>query len=196
MTIVGLLDDRSRPDFRDTYEAHIRRSVRLDAALGRIRLGGVTLGERELGGLERVRLLVGEIRALTLAAEADAMAADRDRRPRLRLLLSLLRGRRLFVRIAPLAGWDPDFSVFTRARPHGSADGENARSVLMVGPHWFDRPYSHPGPALGVVLEGPPAVRAGARFDELWAGAHDLRHPVEAVLADALRREPDRVRSE
>lgn len=186
----ALLEDRNRPDFRDLYELHVRRAVALDAALSRIRLGGVTLGERELGGLTRIRLLVGEIRAFTVAAEAEAMAADPRRRPRLTLLLALLREERLEVRIAPLAGWSPDFSVFTGAYgSHQEQGSEGPVRILMLGPHWFDRPYPHAGPAFGVVLEGAPAERARIRFDELWAGAYDLRHPVETVLSDTLQRE-------
>lgn len=193
MTVAALLDERARPDFRDTYELYARRAATLDVAVRRIRLSGVTLGDGELGGLARIRLLVGELRLLAVASEAEAMAADEVRRPRLALLLSLLREGRLQVRISPLAGWNPDFSVFSGGRGDGSAAGAASDpaaqpTVLMVGPHWFERPYPHPGPAFGVAIEGVAALLGRRRFEELWRGGHDLRPPVEAVLADALRR--------
>ncbi len=176
--MTTLLDDRARPDFREVYGHHAAAACALDAAVRRIRLGGMTLDRTELGGLERMRVLVAELNALSLSYEAEAMAVDPERRPRLRFLLEQVRAERLRVRIAPLAGWDPDFTVFSRGRPE----------TLMLGPHWFARPYPHPGPAFGVVLGEEPAARAEARFEELWAGAHDLRGPIEGLMRDALRR--------
>jgi hypothetical protein len=58
----------------------------------------------------------------------------------------------------------------------------------MIGPHWFERPYPHPGPALGVLIAGAPAIRALERFEELWAQAHDVKGPIEEILEAALRR--------
>lgn len=179
-----LIDERSRPDFRDVYARRAARSVCLDAAVGRIRLGGMNLGERELGGLSRIRLVVGQLGVLTLSSEAETLAADPARRPRLALLLSLFEAGRLNVRIAPLAGWNPDFSVFHPSdRPDGSQD-ESA--TVLLGPHLFDRPYPHPGPAFGIELEGDAATLAAERFEVLWMGAHDLKHPIVSVLSDAL----------
>jgi hypothetical protein len=182
-----LLDERSRPHFREVYGYHAARSVALDAAVGRIRLAGMSLGLRELKGLKRIRLLLAEMNALSFGAEADALAAHPARRSRLAFLSSLLDENRLDVRTAPLAGWSPDFSVF-----HGPGssvcDGTLGDPVLMVGPHWFESPYPHRGPAFGVVLAGPPAARAGARFEELWGSGHDVRAPVKGLFHEVLRR--------
>jgi hypothetical protein len=179
-----LLDERSRPDFRALSGRHASRAIRVDAAVRRIRLGGMDLGRDEIGGLERVRLVLGEMDALTLSSEADALASDPERRGRLRLLMELLDGGRLEIGIAPLAGWSPDFSVFV---------GKPGRpSTAMIGTHWFERPFPHPGPALGVVITGPSAARAAERFDEIWRRAHDLRAPIRRLLSEALVRSPVR----
>jgi len=176
--MATLLEDRARPDFRDVYGRHASAAATLDAAVRRVRLVGMTLGREELGGLRRMRVLVAELNALALSGEADSMGADPSRRPRLEMLLLLFEEGRLYVRTAPLAGWDPDFTVFGREEP----------VTVMLGPHWFERPYPHPGPAFGVVLDGEPARRAHARFEGLWSGAHDLRRPVEELIREALRR--------
>ena len=187
MQSAQLLDERSRPDFREVYGFHAARAGRLDAAVNRIRLGGMTLGRKELGSLEAIRLLIGEVNALTLASEAQSLAIDPSRRTRLELMLSLLGERRLQVRIAPLASWSPDFSVFSGAARTPDQDGAGQRSpVLMIGMHWFERPYPHPGPALGIVLVGGLALRARERFEELWGGAHGLAEPITSVLQEAL----------
>ena len=176
--MATLLDDRGRPDFRDVYGRHASLAVTLDAAVRRIRLAGITLGSQELGGVQRMRVLVAELNALTLSGEAEVIGADPSRRPRLELLLRLFEEERLSVRAAPLAGWDPDFTIFGREQP----------DTVLLGPHWFERPYPHPGPAFAVVLVGDPARRAHVRFEELWSGAHDLQRPIEVLLREALRR--------
>lgn len=143
----------------------------------------MNLGNRELGGLSRVRLVVGQLNPLTLSSEAEVLSVDPARRPRLELILSLFDAGRLHVRIAPLAGWNPDFSVFyASADPDSPADP----SSVLLGPHLFDRPYPHPGPAFGISLGSPAATLAATRFEALWMGAHDLRHPIVSVLSDAL----------
>jgi hypothetical protein len=173
-----LLDERGRPDFRDVYGRHASVAATLDAAVRKVRLAGVTLGSREIGGVRRMRVLVAEMNALTLSGEAEAIGADPSRRQRLELLLQLFDEGRLAVRTAPLAGWDPDFTIFGRKKPE----------TLLLGPHWFERPYPHPGPAFGVVLSGDHARRAHARFEGLWSSAHDLRRPIEELIREAFRR--------
>lgn len=173
------------------YGRLARNATEIDAAVGRIRLAGMDLGDRELGGLRRIRLLVGRMNALALSCEAHALAADPDRRDRVRLLASLLEGGRLEVRIAPLAGWSPDFSCFRGVDPEaGVRDlrGHGTGQAVLIGPHWFERPYPHPGPALGALLGGAHARRAGKRFEETWSGGHDLRDAVGSVLTSALQR--------
>jgi len=154
--------------------------VALDAALTRIRLSAMDLGPDDLGPLRRIRVLLAEVSALSLTAEAEALALRPERRERLRFFLERLRAGTLRVRLAPLAGWAPDFSVFHR--PGGSA------AVLLVGPHRLERPYPHPGPAFASVHRGPAAGRAALRFREIWKRAHDLQAPLVRILGGVLER--------
>jgi hypothetical protein len=180
-----LLDERGRPDFRDVYAREAARALALDAALTRIRLSALDLGPGELGRLERIRVLLAEMNALSLAAEAAGLAARPGGGERLRFLIQGLEEGTLAVRLAPLAGWAPDFSVF-----HPPPGGEG---VLVVGLHRLERPYPHPGPAFASVHRGADVARAAARFRELWARAHDLRAPLVRTLRGAAVRGPDGV---
>jgi hypothetical protein len=193
-----LLDERSRPDFRELYGRYATLARSLDAAVRRVRLGGIDLGVGEIGGLERLRLLLGEVNSLALSTEAEALACDPERRRRLDVLMSLLENRRLRVRIAPLAGWTPDFSVFlppvddtVDGRPQ---TGGFTEPTLMLGTHWFERPFPHPGPALAVRITGPEALSAQRRFEEIWRRAHDVEDPIRSILREALRRGTSPVR--
>lgn len=196
MEPVQLLDERSHPDVRAVYGRLAAEAGELDAAVGRVRLGGMTLEEGELGSLSRIRLLMGEMNALTLSSEAEAMAADPLRTGRIRFLAGLLEEGRLEVRISPMAGWNPDFSIFTRRsgaagrETPSNREDEPAESgaTLLVGPHWFVRPYPHPGPAFVVILGGAPALMARNRFMEAWDRGHDVRTPLVSLIARALRR--------
>jgi hypothetical protein len=172
-----LLDERGRPDFRDVYAREAGRARALDAALSRIRLSALDLGAGELGRLERIRVVLAEMNALSLAAEAAALAARPGGGERLGFLIRGLEGGTLSVRLAPLAGWAPDFSVF-----HPPPGGE---AVLVLGLHRLERPYPHPGPAFASVHRGADAARAAARFRELWERAHDLRDPLLRILRGA-----------
>ena len=181
-----LLDERTRPDFREVYGLHAAHSDTLDAAGSRVRLGGMNLGDRELGVLRKIRPLVREMNALTLASEARSLAMDPLRDGRLGLLASLFGEGHLDVRIAPRAEWSPNFSVFSYSGQSGAPDESGPHSpTLMIDPHWFERPYPHPGPALGVLLTGAPAVQPHKRFEEAWVQGHDIRGPIEWVLSEA-----------
>lgn len=212
MSRCRLLDERSRPDVRAAYGTLARRASRLDAAVHRIRLGGMTLSEPELDPLRRIRLLMGEMNALNLSWEAEAMVADPQRVSHLRYLEALLEEGRLHVRLAPLAAWNPDFSVFHRTRPAaGQRTGEAGPTrnegssvpsgsapdairqdgaVLLLGPHWFVRPYPHPGPAFTAIIRGAPARLAARRFEETWQRGHDVRAPLLALIRRALAAPP------
>ncbi len=192
-----LLDERSRPDLRHLYGQLAARARLLDAAVGRIRLGGMNLNRPELGGIERIRIVLAEINALTLAAEGESMAAEPARRERLELLEHLLASGKLRVRMAALAGWSPDFSVFThqedREEPTGRRAPLPARvsgglRTAVLGPHWFERPYPHPGPAFAAVVGGEAADRVSRRFDALWDRGHDISDPVASLIRGSLRR--------
>jgi hypothetical protein len=176
-----LLDERSRPDFGAVYGKLAEASARFDVAVRKVRLSGISLGRRELQGPARIRLLLAEINVLTLSAEAESMAAAGEGRRRLSLIRDLLAERVLHLRSAPLGGWDPDFSVFWQA---------GAGPVVLIGPHWFARPYPHRGPALGSLHRGQGAARVGRRFEALWSDAHPVEHPVRRVMEEALARVP------
>lgn len=173
-----LLDERERPDFAQVFGALARRSVDIATAVRRVRLSALDVGADELEQAESVRVLVSELNALTLGAEARLIQSDLRRAPRVALFRAMLEEGRLEVRSAPLGGWSPDFSVFA------TADGPLA---VMLGSHWFERPYPHRGPAFGAVLLEDAARRAAKRHAELWERAHDVGPAVWNILSKAER---------
>lgn len=173
-----LFDERGRPDFRDVFGALARRSGAIRTAVTRVRLTTVDLTPEELGGVQHFRVLVSEMNALRLEAEAHAVRHQRRRGPNLRLLTGLLESGVLEVRSAPLGGWSPDFTVF---------EEDGVPAWVLCGFHAFERPYPHRGPALAS-LHGPEGARLAARrFDDLWAGAHDVGPTLWTLLARAGR---------
>lgn len=174
-----LLDDRSRPDFRTVYGTLARRAGALDAAVARIRLSGLNLRPDELRGVQRLRVLLSDVSGLTLRAEAEAVLLDPIKAGNLRHLVGLMDEGRIQVRSAPLGGWIPDFSVFHRnGRPW----------TVLVGLHWFARPFPHRGPALASLHGATAAGRAASRFTELWRSAHDVSPAILGLLHEAERR--------
>jgi len=173
-----LVDERGRPDFRDVFGALARRSVDIATAVRRVRLSTLDLDEAELDRTESLRVLVTELNALTLGSEARLIQADARRAPRVSLFRSLLEDGRLEVRSAPLGGWAPDFSVFS------TADGPLA---VLIGQHWFERPYPHRGPAISTLHFEDAARRAARRHAELWDRAHDVGPAVWNILSKAER---------
>lgn len=175
----ALLDERRRPDFRDVFGRLLAESSDVATAITRVRLSTVFLSPEEVRGLVSFRVLVAEVNAITLDAEARMLENHPKRAPNLRLIADLLREGRLEIRSSPLAGWHPDFTVFGRA--------SKARAVV-IGPHWFERPYPHRGPAFGAVYFGDGASVARRRHDELWEGAHDIGDAVAGILSRARAR--------
>lgn len=186
MALIGispqLMDERSSPSFRSLFGRLLSESTRLDTALSRIRLRAVDLSALEMQRLERLRILVGGIDAQSLEWEAQALAQDPGRSTFIERLATLLANERLFVRAAPLAGWAPDFSLFSN--PEGPR-------ALLLGPHWFQRPFPHRGPAWGCLFGSREAAVATSRFEENWAGAHDIGDAVRALLERAGDRASD-----
>jgi len=173
-----LFDERRRPDFRDVFGALAATSSDIATAVRRVRLSTVDLTRDELERVEHFRVLVAEMNALQLDAEARALQVDPRRAPNAELLREMLEGGRLEVRSAPLAGWIPDFTVFSRA------DGPHA---VLTGLHWFERPYAHRGPALGAVHGEVAAKLAARRHEEAWERAHDVGPAVWNILSKARR---------
>ena len=173
-----LLSDRGRPDFRDVFVDAVRRSVDVAVAVTRVRLSTLDLETDDLARLESMRVLVVELNALTLDAEARLIRADPQRAARVSLYRDLLESGRLEVRSAPLGGWSPDFTVFA---------GEEGPSAVLCGRHWFQRPHPHRGPALASLHYGEAARMASSRHAELWRGAHDVGTAVWSILSKAER---------
>ena len=177
---AALLDDRTRPDFRDVFGALTSQSTDIATAITRVRLSTMNLTESELNGVERFRVLVAEMNAIQLTAEARGLINDPARAPRLVFLQHMLESGRLEVRAAPLAGWSPDFTVFSN--PSGP-------SAVLTGFHWFERPYPHRGPALCSLHFAEAARVAGRRHAELWETAHDIGPAVWSILSKAQPRQ-------
>ena len=176
--IPQLLDDRSSPDFRSTYGLLARRAKGLDVALTHIRLATLDFSEAESGSVHRVRLLLAEVNAAALDAEAHAVLHQPRVANNLRRLTALVHLGRIEVRSAPLGGWAPDFSVF---RNH---DGSFA---VLVGPHRFDVSALHRGPELASLHGAAAATRTAQRFGEIWKQAHDISPAIVGILARADR---------
>jgi hypothetical protein len=174
-----LFDERARPDFRDVFGALASRATDIAVAITRVRLSTVDLSERELGSVEHFRVLVAEMNALRLDAEARALQSDAKRAPNAEMLRRLLEAGRLEVRSSPLAGWSPDFTVFA---------GVGGPTAVLLGFHAFERPYPHRGPALAA-LHGPTAARLAARrHEEIWERAHDVGPAIWSILSKARSR--------
>jgi len=176
-----LLDERSRPGFRELFGRLARRASGLDVALTHLRLSTLDLSERELAHVRRIRLVLSEVSAASLDAEAHAVLHRGLMAANLRRLAALLHLGTIEVRSAPLGGWSPDFTVFRR---------DDGPFAVLVGPHRFERGWSQEGPVLAS-LHGPEeALRAGGRFVEVWSRAHDIRPAISRILARAEQRLP------
>jgi hypothetical protein len=174
-----LFDERRRPDFRDVFGALATGSTEIATAVRRVRLSTVDLTRAELEHVVRFRVLVTEMNALHIDAEARSLQSDPRRAPNAELLREMLESGRLEVRSAPLAGWTPDFTVFSRlAGPH----------AVLTGLHWFERPYPHRGPAFGAVHGEVAAKLAARRHEEAWERAHDVGPAVWNILSRARSR--------
>ncbi len=174
-----LLDERGRPDFRDVFGALAFRSTHILTAVTRVRLSTVDLSEDHLPQLQSMQVLVSEISALHLDAEARSLMQLPGRARNVRFLVGMLEAGRLEVRSAPLGGWSPDFTVFV------DTDGPSA---VLVGFHAFERPYPHRGPALAS-LHGDDAARlAASRHADLWESAHDVGPALWSILSRAEKR--------
>ena len=173
-----LLDERSRTDFRALYGRMLRHASGLAVAVTRVRLSTLDLAEDDVRRLDSIRVLVAELNALTLDAEARLLRSDPRRAYRIELYQRLLESGRLELRSAPLGGWSPDFSVFL---------GPDGPSAVLIGFHWFERPYPHRGPAFASIHAGSAARLAADRHAELWEQGHDVGPAVWSILSQAAR---------
>jgi hypothetical protein len=173
-----LLDERARPDFRDVFGALARGAEDIATAVRRVRLSTVDLSGEELFRVKHFRVLLAEINALRLDAEARGLELDPRRAPNAELLRRMLESGRMEVRCSPLAGWTPDFTVFS---------GPEGPTKLLVGQHRFERPYPHRGPAFASVHDGDAARLGARRHEEIWSRAHDVGPAVWNILSKAHR---------
>lgn len=171
-----LFDERGRPDFRDVFGALARSAVDIATAVRRVRLSTVDLTRDEMADVSHFRVLVAEINALRLDAEARGLQSDPRRAPNAELLRELLESGRMEVRSSPLGGWMPDFTVFS---------GPEGPTALLTGLHRFERPYPHRGPAFATVHEGDAARLGFRRHDEIWERAHDVGPAIWSILSKA-----------
>jgi len=173
-----LIEDGHRPDFRDVFGHLAGRSTAIDTAVTRIRLSTLNLTPTEIGAVRRFRVLLAEVNSLSIDAEARVLHTLPSRAPNLRFMAELLEHGTLQIRAAPLAGWSPDFTVFS---------GTEGASAVLCGFHWFERPYPHRGPALGSLHFGDGAALARRRFDGLWTRAHDIGPALWDIVTRARR---------
>jgi hypothetical protein len=145
----------------------------VDTAILRIRLGAVDLTGKELAGLRRFRILVAEVNARTVEEETYALSLDPSKRENLFRVLALLREQKMEIRSAPLGGWSPDFTIFF---------GDSGPQALLLGLHWFRRPFPHRGPAWAVQLGPEEARQAHLRFHELWKKSHDIGPAIRRLM--------------
>ncbi|MDX1645554.1 MAG: hypothetical protein R3304_00315 [Longimicrobiales bacterium] len=171
-----LVDEHRRPDFRDIFIAALRHSSDVAVAVTRVRLSTLDLEPSDLAGVESMRVLVVELNALTLDAEARLLHADPRNALRVSLYRALLESGRLEVRSAPLGGWSPDFSVFS---------GPDGPWSVLCGKHWFQRPHPHRGPALSMLHLGDGAKLLARRHGEIWEQAHDVGPAIWSILSKA-----------
>jgi hypothetical protein len=170
----ALFDEYHDPPLRHTLGRLLTCARTADIALTHLRLAGLDLSPSEAGGLERCRVMLGQLDADVLF---DAGASLDVARERLRLLTAFAQSGRLQIRTAPHHVWNPDFSVFAGL----PAD----RAAALVGAHYFGRPYPRFGIALTCVLTSRAAVRAcRERFEQLWADGYD----VLPVVVETLQR--------
>lgn len=175
---AAFFHEGSRPDFRERFRREMIRSTRVDVAVTRLRLSTIDLGPREIQGVEEIRLVVSELRAVELDAEAHALMARRGARVRMARMQELLDRDVVRVRVAPLAGWSPDFSVFT---------GPSGPQAVLMGFHAFETPHPYAGPAFGAAFGPAQAREARSRFEGVWARGHDVGPAIHSIFRRARR---------
>src|SRR5687768_2944391 len=158
-----LLDEYTTPPLALVIGGLMSSAREADFAVREIRLAGLDLEPRMLAGLEHCRVLLGRLDA---GFHSDALATwcDPARRERLRHMLDFAHSHRLQVRAAGVATWAPDFSVYRGL----SAPFDGQHAALLLGAHYFERPYAVSGIALTTLLARPAAVRlAQQRYQQL-----------------------------
>lgn len=168
-----LFDERTDPDFRAVFGRLCSNATEVDVALTHLRLSTLDFDAAELAGVRRIRLLLARVNAVALDVEAHHLMAAGPRGDALRRLGDMLGRGAIEIRSSPLAGWSPDFTVFT---------SERGPAAVLLGCHWFQRPFPHRGPAFASLYGPDEAGRARARFSEVWGAAHDISPAIRGIL--------------
>jgi hypothetical protein len=186
-----LIDERDDLPLRARIGQLLADADDVAFALARIRLAALDLGDRELGGLNRCRVLLGQLDASMLmdvgatgqlpastSGGAGTTPAPRPGSPNaLRELLHFGASGRLEIRSAGLVGWSPDFAVVRRA----------AERTGVLGSIQFSNPELAVGPMFTMLLEDPDAtLLLQRRFDEVWDRSHDVLPAIQTVLGRAI----------
>jgi len=165
VAIVTLIDERDALALRNLIGRLLSSAGQADIALSHLRLSGIDLDESEFT-VAKCRLMIGHFNASQVASAHQSG-----------MLARIAESGRLEMRTAPHQVWNPDFSVF-----RGMDAGPD---VLLVGAHYFGRPYPMFGVALTAVTTEPTDVHlAGVRFEQIWNAGYD----VLPVIRDALHR--------
>jgi hypothetical protein len=169
MSFAVLFDEHYDPPLRQTIGRLLATARTADFAIGHVRLATLDLTESEASGMEHCRVMVGHLDAAALVS-AGATPAH------FRFLLAFAQSGRLEIRTAPHHVWNPDFSVF-RGLPDGG-------SAVLLGAHYFGRPYPMFGLAFTCFMTQPSAVRSCVRrFEGLWNAGYDVLPVVIETLA-------------
>ncbi len=175
MATTQLFDEMGGGGFQGHFREELRDAGTLDLALKRLRLTGIDIGE-ELDHVRSIRLVLARVSAAGLDAEAHALVARAEAGDRLGYFLRIIAEGRMRIRVAPLGGWYPDFSVFSDAR--------GPRSVLL-GFHQFETGQPLPGPVLAARFGRSGALLARRRFEEIWTRSHDVLPAIRTILSRA-----------
>lgn len=176
---AALIDEHADVSLRRRIGELLRTSRTAAFAVTRIRIAGIDLTPGEIAGIERCRVLVRRVDADMLMEAADHVG-DAARLRDLHVLGAFLASGRVEVRAAGVEGWVPDFSVFR---------GE--RDVVLLGAHYFGRPYPILGPSFTGAVTVPAAVELAARrFELLWQESRDVLPTIRSAIEAILERKP------
>ena len=186
--MIVLLDEVRSPTLRETLSVLLTRASHADFAVAELRLSGLDLSVLGQKPDQRFRVLVRHFNS-EFAYDATTAAPGSAVRNRIVRLRELAMSGRVEVRAARLDVWTPDFSILRDVDPHcGPVSSGNAVSdVLLLGAHYFDRPFPLSGAALTSATTSAQAVRRAARrFEELWQRADDIVPVIIEILEHAL----------
>jgi len=179
--MIVLLDDVRSPTLRETLSVLLTQAGQADFAIAELRLAGLDLSVLGQKPDQHFRVLVRHFNS-EFAYDATNAAPGSAIHSRIARLRELASSGRVEVRAARLDVWTPDFSILRRVDAN--------TDVLLLGAHYFDRPFPLTGAALTSATTNVPAIRRAARrFEELWQRADDIVPVIVEILDHALHDE-------